>query len=109
MFQHPSVEHLRGELDRNGQLRHMCGLDSVSSSSAYSRLLSNLLKPPEDVDAIFHKLVNEIKEVLPDFGKMQNRCYSVQNMIYLNSIAGIGTYSRYCLSEHRGYCPVDKE
>jgi hypothetical protein len=32
VFQHPSVEHLRRELDRNGQLRYMCGLDSVPTS-----------------------------------------------------------------------------
>jgi hypothetical protein len=70
VFQHPSVEHLRRELDRNGQLRYMCGLDSVPTSSAYSRFLYSLLQNPEDVDAIFYKLVDEIKEVLPDFGKI---------------------------------------
>jgi transposase len=70
VYQHSSVESLRRELSRNGQLRYMCGLDSVPSSYAYSRFLSNLLEHSKDVHAIFGKLVDQIKEVLPDFGKI---------------------------------------
>lgn len=32
--------------------------------------MKKLLQNSEDVDAIFHKLVDKIKEVLPDFGKI---------------------------------------
>ncbi len=37
VFQHPSIESLRRELGRNGQLRHVCGLCGVPSAAAYTR------------------------------------------------------------------------
>jgi hypothetical protein len=49
VFQHQSVESLRRELSRNGELRDLCGLDplggaaTVPSSDAYSRFLKNLI------------------------------------------------------------------
>jgi hypothetical protein len=46
VFQHQSIEHLRRELSRNGQLRQLCGfdlhkgLDAVPEPWAYSRFFS---------------------------------------------------------------------
>jgi len=43
---------------------------SVPAPSAYSRFLKRLLQNPEDVDAIFHKLVDKLKQVLPDLWRI---------------------------------------
>lgn len=69
VFQHPSAESLLRELARNGQLRLMCGLDKVPTSSAFSRFLRNLLSMPEEIDSIFDELVKQIMSLLSDFGK----------------------------------------
>ena len=59
VFQHSSVESLRRELSRNGQLRMVCGFDpgrgdrQVPASWVYSRFLRTLEKHHEEVDAIF--------------------------------------------------------
>ncbi len=69
VYQHPSVQSLQRELARNGQLRMLCGLKQVPSSSAYSRFLRALNKHPEDIKQIFDLLLKEISALLPDFGK----------------------------------------
>ena len=69
VYQHPSTESLRRELSRNGQLRYLCGLDSVPSSAAYSRFLNKLFIKQEVIEAIMDRLVEELGEVLPDFGE----------------------------------------
>ncbi|MDA2925331.1 transposase [Acidobacteria bacterium AH-259-L09] len=75
VFQHESVESLRRELERNGQLRDLCGFDpfagdeGVPSSDAYSRFLKKLMEEKEEVDQILHREVEELKELLPDFGE----------------------------------------
>lgn len=68
VFQHPSMESLRRELSRNGQLRHMCGVDKVPTSWAFSRFLGKLLSMEEEINAIFDQLVEKLSALLPDFG-----------------------------------------
>jgi transposase len=71
VYQHPSVESLRRELSRNGQLRFMCGFrkKAVPGADVYSRFFKKLFKKEEMVNEIFDKLVNELTEILPDFGE----------------------------------------
>lgn len=70
VFQHESVEKLRRELARNSQLRQMCGFDNeVPPSWAYTRFLKNLMEHQAMMEAMFERLVRELSEVLPDFGK----------------------------------------
>lgn len=68
VYQHRSIESLRRELLRNGQLRYMCGLDQVPTSWAFSRFLSKLLSMEEEINALFDKLVEALSILLPDFG-----------------------------------------
>lgn len=71
VYQHPSIESLRRELSRNGQLRFMCGLDKdVPPAWVYSRFLKKLLGRPEYIDEMFNTLITELKEILPEFGKV---------------------------------------
>lgn len=70
VYEHNSVASLIRELSRNGQLRFMCGLEGVPTCSAFSRFLKTLLSKEEEINAIFDKLVKELIERLPDFGKI---------------------------------------
>ncbi len=72
VFQHISVESLRRELSRNGQLRFMCGFrrkDEVPEAYVYSRFFKKLFEKEEMINGIFDHLVNELEELLPGFGK----------------------------------------
>jgi hypothetical protein len=74
VFQHPTIESLRRELSRNAQLRYMCGLygsgkKAIPSEWAYTRFIKKLFKHEEEIEKIFNKLVRELKEVLPGYGK----------------------------------------
>lgn len=75
VFQHISVESLRRELKRNGQLRQLCGLDPLKSeeavppSSVYTRFLKNLSHHQSFIDDIFDRLVDELEEILAGFGQ----------------------------------------
>lgn len=75
VFQHESVESLRRELSRNGELRDLCGLDplgggqSVPSSDAYSRFLKNLMREQGMLQQIFDSLLGELQALLPDLGQ----------------------------------------
>ena len=77
VFQHPSIEALRRELQRNGELRALCGFNpllgmkAVPTDSNYSRFLTNLLGMEESVRAMFHQLVEDLRKALPDLGKYQ--------------------------------------
>lgn len=76
VYQHRSVESLRRELLRNGQLRQMCGFAvlggarAVPPSWAYTRFLKRLLDHADLVGELFDGLVARLGEVLPDFGKV---------------------------------------
>lgn len=69
VFQHISVESLRRELDRNGQLREMCGLGAVPPPWIYTRFFKKLFKHAWELEEMFEGLVAAISELLPDFGK----------------------------------------
>lgn len=69
VFQHISVESLRRELDRNGQLREMCGLEAVPPPWIYTRFFKKLFKHAKELDEMFDGLVKAISELLPEFGK----------------------------------------
>lgn len=75
VLQHSSVEGLRRELSRNGQLRVLCGLQwckgqaAVPPSSVYSRFLKKLLGKRQLVEGIFERLVESLRELLPELGR----------------------------------------
>jgi len=83
VFEHPSIESLRRELSRNGQLRLMCGFygsggrhnkdkkerNIVPPAWVYTRFLKKLFEHEEEIERIFEKLVDELYRLLPDFGK----------------------------------------
>ena len=76
VFGHESVESLRRELCRNAQLRVFCGFDplkgilAVPSSSAYTRFLRGLVGRLKLIEELFDVLVEEVRKVLPDFGRI---------------------------------------
>jgi hypothetical protein len=75
VFQHPTIESLRRELARNGQLRQLCGFwprkkrAIVPNAWTFSRFLASVIKQAELVKAMFAKLVTEVAEALPDYGE----------------------------------------
>lgn len=70
VYQHETIESLRRELSRNGQLRAMCGFSNkVPPSWVYSRFLKKIMENQEEIDKIFDYLVDQLKELLPDYGK----------------------------------------
>lgn len=74
VFQHISIESLRRELSRNGQLRYMCGLygrgdKAVPPEWVYTRFLKKLTAYEEEINKIFETLIEELRKLLPDFGK----------------------------------------
>lgn len=76
VYQHPSIESLRRELRRNAQLREICGFDlclgerAVPPAYVYTRFCRKLMGYIDDVNNIFNRLVEEIKILLPDFGRI---------------------------------------
>lgn len=74
VYQHESVESLRRELLRNGELREQCGFDPHKGSEAvppswvYTRFLKLLFKFKTEIDGMFDHLVDELKALLPDLG-----------------------------------------
>jgi len=75
VYQHSSIESLRRELLRNGELRDVCGFDpiigarAVPTARAYSHFMGKLIKHRAELDKMFDKLVEELKEALPDYGQ----------------------------------------
>ncbi|MDY0404254.1 transposase [Virgibacillus sp. 179-BFC.A HS] len=71
VFEHKSIESLIRELNRNAQLRWLCGIENgkVPPSYVYSRFMKKLIDNEDEIEAIFLTLVEQISEVLPDFGK----------------------------------------
>ena len=74
VFQHPHIASLRRELMRNGELRALCGFEihlgaaAVPSDDAFSRFLKLLLDNQALLDEMFHQLVEQLKEQLPELG-----------------------------------------
>ena len=70
VFQHPSVETLRRELARNGQLRELCGFTGKTPSTwAFSRFFRRLIHHTDAVNAMFDELVETLRTLLPQFGE----------------------------------------
>jgi hypothetical protein len=75
VFGHPSIESLRRELQRNGELRALCGFDSLKGSdavpepSAYTRFFRNLMRQQSELDRVFDNLVGCLAALLPDLGE----------------------------------------
>jgi hypothetical protein len=75
VFQHSSIESLRRELLRNGQLRWLCGFDipqgaaAVPPAHVYSRFLKVLLGSLDLIEAIFDELVEQLCHALLGFGR----------------------------------------
>lgn len=75
VFGHERVASLRRELLRNAQLRQVCGFDvskgcdAVPSARAYSEFLGNLLDEEEQMQQMFDRVVEKLKELLPGMGK----------------------------------------
>src|SRR4030043_854671 len=74
VYQHSSVDSLRRELSRNGELRDQCGFNPQKGSGAvppswvYTRFLKLLFKYKGEIDGMFDRLVDELKALLPDLG-----------------------------------------
>ena len=74
VFQHPSAAALVRELRRNGQLRDLCGFNphggmaSAPSADAMGRFLMLIVEHSEQLLKIFHRLVDELKQALPNLG-----------------------------------------
>jgi len=62
-------------LARNGQLRQVCGFwpnratEPAPPSWVFSRFLSSLMRHVDLLEAMFDRLVDEIAEILPDYGE----------------------------------------
>jgi hypothetical protein len=75
VFQHPSVESLRRELQRNGELRELCGFNTLFGAQAvptpwaYTRFLQNLMNQRDLIIDQFDAMVRELQGLLPDFGE----------------------------------------
>lgn len=75
VFQHATVESLRRELKRNGELRYRCGFDPILGEKAvppewvYTRFLKKLMKHERMLREMFEELVEELRKELPGFGK----------------------------------------
>lgn len=70
VFQHDSVEKLRRELARNGQLRELCSFDNqVPPPWAYTRFLKLLMEHEVRIEEMFDNLVKQLAEALPELGK----------------------------------------
>lgn len=75
VYQHISIESLRRELLRNGELREVCGFDpalkekAVPSKDAHSPMLKKLMDKQEMVDRMFDGLIEELKKYLPELGR----------------------------------------
>jgi len=71
VFQHPTIESLRRELARNGQLRELCGFlpGVIPPASVYTRFLQHLLDHEPILDQMFDDLVEALRTALPQFGE----------------------------------------
>ncbi len=69
VFQHGSVESLRRELCRNGQLRYVCGVGKVAPAWVYTRFLHTVMDHGQLIEAMFEGLVQDLMTELPGFGQ----------------------------------------
>jgi len=75
VFQHEGIESLRRELQRNAQLRQVCGLDVFRGASAvppewvYTRFLRKLFRHQAEIDRMLDALVDRLEQLLPGLGR----------------------------------------
>jgi hypothetical protein len=75
VFQHESAASLLREMNRNAELRSLCGFDpckggsAVPSDDAFGRFLQTLMDEREAIVEIFHHLLEDLKDVLPALGE----------------------------------------
>lgn len=75
VYQHPTIEALRRDLSRNGQLRDVCGFDpkrgekAVPTASACSNILRNILNHEPMIREMVHSLVEKLRAHIPDLGQ----------------------------------------
>ena len=75
VFQHDSAASLLRELSRNGELRDRCGFDpvlgaaAVASDDAFGRFLSVVMEHQEQLQSMFDKRVELLKQELPELGR----------------------------------------
>ena len=75
VFQHSSVASLIRELHRNAELRQLCGFEpllgqtAIPTQSAYSNFLEAVMAHEQAIRAMFHELVEKLRQHLPDLGK----------------------------------------
>jgi hypothetical protein len=75
VFQHPSAAALIRELWRNGELRQRCGFDPLGgmaaapTEDAFGRFLALLIEHRQWLVEMFHQLVDELAQALPDLGQ----------------------------------------
>ncbi|MDY0404238.1 transposase [Virgibacillus sp. 179-BFC.A HS] len=67
VFEHKSIESLIRELNRNAQLRWLCGIENgkVPPSYVYSRFMKKLIDNEDEIEAIFLTLVEQISKCSP--------------------------------------------
>lgn len=76
VYQHASVQALRRELARNGELRKLCGFDpvrgifAVPTPWAYTHFLDSAMAHESAIRQMFHDLVEKIRTHLPDLGTL---------------------------------------
>lgn len=75
VYQHASIEQLRRELLRNGDLLRLCGFSTTAGVAAvppswvFSRFLGKLKREREAIDAIFQRQVEQLRRYLPQLGE----------------------------------------
>lgn len=72
VFQHMSIASLIRELNRNVQLRYVCGFISdtqIPKAFNYARFIKLLMRHQDELGEIFQTLVKALGEELPDFGE----------------------------------------
>lgn len=75
VYQHSSIESLRRELARNGELRKLCGFDplrgifAVPTPWAYTHFLDSAMAHEAEIRTMFHDLIEKLRAHLPDLGR----------------------------------------
>jgi hypothetical protein len=75
IFGHDTVESLLRELRRNGELRQVCGFNTVFGAQAVptpwamSRFVANVMQLEPMIEGLFNDIVKKVTALLPDFGE----------------------------------------
>lgn len=79
LFNYPDIQSLIDELNRNSDLRAVCWLktkrnrqghkQNAPSNAAFTRFEKRLQKHSHELEKIFQQLVEDVAELLPDFGE----------------------------------------